>query len=286
MLFSETERRELAEFFAKRFSDPSVRSMLARQAGVDDPAKDATPDVAWERLITTAQTKRRLPHLAVVASRTDQTDQNLQAVCNLLGARARIVRTRLMTATAAASVALGFGVLGWHMGANDTAPVVAEAEIVAPIEVETVAAVEPIEEVVEVPVVEEEPQPKIDLSGPGYITSHKKPKLVSNGPAWKNGRCTHNEPGDFVGYYYAGKDLPGRQGETIEIKMGVNVRSEYPGNHNNFNKRGIVRCILKRGDMVKLTDPPILVPGDRFWIPLYHGDIVKEVDPPDMVAIR
>ena len=35
MLFSEVERRELAEFFAKRFSDDSVRSLLARQAGID-----------------------------------------------------------------------------------------------------------------------------------------------------------------------------------------------------------------------------------------------------------
>ena len=36
MLFSENERRELAEFFAKRFSEPQVRSMLARQAGLKE----------------------------------------------------------------------------------------------------------------------------------------------------------------------------------------------------------------------------------------------------------
>ena len=46
MLFSEGERRELAEFFAKRFSDASVRSMLARQAGIDAGAAEMVATVA------------------------------------------------------------------------------------------------------------------------------------------------------------------------------------------------------------------------------------------------
>ena len=109
MLFSENERRELAEFFAKRFSEPQVRSMLAKQAGLKEDEKPNEPTTAWEALITTAQNRRKLPKLAIVAARTDQTDQNLQAVCNLLGARARIVRNRVITATAAAGLAIGFG---------------------------------------------------------------------------------------------------------------------------------------------------------------------------------
>mgnify|MGYP006198870411 FL=1 len=115
MLFSEGERRELAEFFAKRFSDDSVRSLLARQAGIDAGEATSDPTDAWADLITTAQNRRRLPNLAIVASKTDQTDQNLQAVCNLLGARARIVRNRVVTGLAAASIALGFGIAGWSL---------------------------------------------------------------------------------------------------------------------------------------------------------------------------
>ena len=51
------------------------------------------------------------------------------------------------------------------------------------------------------------------------------------------------------------------------MELGVNVRQDYPGLHNDFDKRSKVRCILKRGDKVKLTAAPILVPGDRFWSP-------------------
>ena len=78
MLFSENERRELAEFFAKRFSDDSVRNMLARQAGLETGDKTGQPTDDWEHLITTAQNRRRLPNLAIVASRIDQSDQNPQ----------------------------------------------------------------------------------------------------------------------------------------------------------------------------------------------------------------
>ena len=58
MLFSENECRELAAFFAKRFSEPSVRTMLARQAGIKEDLDGDQPDLAWERLITTAQNRR------------------------------------------------------------------------------------------------------------------------------------------------------------------------------------------------------------------------------------
>ena len=67
MLFSENECRELAAFFAKRFSEPSVRTMLARQAGIKEELDGDQPDRAWEQLITTAQNRRKLPKLAIVA---------------------------------------------------------------------------------------------------------------------------------------------------------------------------------------------------------------------------
>ena len=60
MLFSETERRELAKFFAKRFSEPQVRSMLARQAGIKEDPETTEPNVAWEALITAAQNRKKL----------------------------------------------------------------------------------------------------------------------------------------------------------------------------------------------------------------------------------
>jgi hypothetical protein len=281
MLFSENERRELAAFFAKRFSEPSVRTMLARQAGIKEDAETAAPDIAWERLITTAQNRRKLPKLAIVASKTDTTDQNLQAVCNLLGARARIVRNRVIGVAAAASLALSFGIAGFNLGTDDSNATLvaietvpgtpAVAEVIAPEIVEAIPAIEVVE-----------PEP----TGPAYVTAHTPPTERENGSVWRNGRCTYEKDGDFIGYWYAGGDFPGVQGETVEVTMGVNVRMDYPGLHNDFDKRAKVRCILKRGDKVKLTQAAILVPPDKYWVPLYHGDLVKEAPDENLVAVR
>lgn len=281
MLFSENERRELAAFFAKRFSEPSVRTMLARQAGIKEDAETAAPDIAWERLITTAQNRRKLPKLAIVASKTDTTDQNLQAVCNLLGARARIVRNRVIGVAAAASLALSFGIAGFSLGTDDSNATLAAIETVpeAPAVAEVIAP-EVVEAIPAIEVVEPEPV------GPAYVTAHTPPTERESGPAWRNGRCTYEKDGDFIGYWYAGGDLPGAQGETVEVTMGVNVRMDYPGLHNDFDKRAKVRCILKRGDKVKLTQAAILVPPDKYWVPLYHGDLVEEAPDENLVAVR
>jgi len=296
MLFSESECRELAEFFAKRFSEPSIRSMLANQAGLKELSKADTPTDAWEQLITTAQNRRKLPTLAIVASKTDQEDQNLQAVCNLLGARSRIIRNRVAGAAAAAVLALGFGLAGFSLGTDGDVPVVADLNSDTPSLAEE-ANIEPstddvlladstipVEEVVEEVEVEELNLP--DPNDPGYVNAHTPPEERHNGPAWRNGRCTYEKDGDFIGYWYAGAEMPGRQGETIEVKMGVNVRKDYPGRHNEFNKRAKVRCIVKRGDSIKLTAAPILVPPDKYWVPLYHGDIVEEAPDESLVAVR
>ena len=284
MLFSEGERRELAEFFAKRFSDDSVRSLLARQAGIDAGEATSDPTDAWADLITTAQNRRRLPNLAIVASKTDQTDQNLQAVCNLLGARARIVRNRVVTGLAAASIALGFGIAGWSMGAQGEASTVAEAP--TPEAVTEVVAVAEVPEVAPEPAVPEvAPEPAVP-AGPAYTRSHTPPEERPTGPAWRNGRCTYDKDSDFIGYWYAGDTSPGLQGEVVTVELGVNVRQDCPGLHNDFDKRSKVRCILKRGDKVKLTAAPILVPGDRFWVPLFHGDLVEEAPEENLVAVR
>jgi hypothetical protein len=296
MLFSESECRELAEFFAKRFSEPSIRSMLANQAGLKDHSKADTPIDAWEQLITTAQNRRKLPRLAIVASKTDQEDQNLQAVCNLLGARARIIRNRVTGVAAAAALALGFGMAGFSLGNDADAQVVADLNSDIPTMAEKVV-IEPSPEHVRAsesttPANEDGEAIEVaeanlpDPNDPGYVNAHTPPEERQNGPAWRNGRCTYENDGDFIGYWYAGAEMPGRQGETIQVNMGVNVRKDYPGRHNGFDKRAKVRCIVKRGDTIKLSAAPILVPPDKYWVPLYHGDIVEEAPDENLVAVR
>jgi hypothetical protein len=138
----------------------------------------------------------------------------------------------------------------------------------------------PAPPIAEVAVVEALPAP------PAYTRGHTPPKDRTRGPAWHSGRCTYDKPSDFIGYWYAGEDNPGAVGQTITVEIGVNVRADYPDTHNDFDKRTKVRCILKRGDKVKLTSTPILVPGDRFWVPLYHGDLVEEAPEENLVAVR
>ena len=233
MLFSEGERRELAEFFAKRFSDDSVRSLLARQAGIDAGEAALDPTDAWADLIT-AQNRRRLPNLAIVASKTDQTDQNLQAVCNLLGARARIVRNRVVTGLAAASIALGFGIAGWSMGAQGEASTVAGAP--TPEAVPEVVAVAEVPEVAPEPAVPEvAPEPRFPPVQP--TRSHTPPEERLTGPRMATDAAPTTSDSDFIGYWYAGDTSPGLQGEVVTVELGVNVRQDYPGLHNDFDKR-------------------------------------------------
>lgn len=290
MLFSENERRELAEFFAKRFSDDSVRKMLARQAGLETEEHTGRPTDDWELLISTAQDRRRLPNLAIVASRTDHSDKNLQAVCNLLGARARIMRNRILTGVAAASVALGFGAIGWTVGTQDTPPAsepLASATLQLDDDTPAAGAAPTVSKLgSDASSVEGAALSSTPAASPTHVTHHSPPEDRNNGPAWRNGRCTYDKTGDFIGYWYAGENNPGTTGDTVTVELGVNVRMDYPDAHNNFDKRTKVRCILKRGDKVKLTAAPILVPGNRYWVPLYHGDLVEEAPEENLVAVR
>lgn len=275
MLFSETERRELAAFFAKRFSDPTVRVMLAKRAGVK-----AEADESWNALIEHAQRRRKLDKLALVASKMDQSDDNLQAVCNLLGARARATRTRAMAVCTAAAVALGFGLGGWMLGSEEapvTASVLTEAPALA------LAATAPVPEPEPTPLVA--PQPEPEAAPVKKLTAWEARKLARaearknrppTGPAWRNGRCTYDKPGQFIGYWYGGKDFTAGPGHQVNVEIAVNVRKDYPNGTNGFNKQAPVRCILRRGDTVKLTGEAIPVGNGHYWVPLYHGDLVAE----------
>ena len=326
MLFSESERHELAAFFAKRFSDPTVRAMLAKRAGVKEADDDDSPNEAWDSLILQAQRRRKLSRLALVASKMDQSDQNLQAVCNLLGARARAVRNRTIAGGLAATLALGFGFGGWMIGSDE--PQNAEPELAQVVEVapEPVAAFVVPEAPPAKPLSKEEAR-KLAKEAEKLARAEAKAakklakeqaraaeklaraeakaakKLAKEqakearrlarqqealareearknrppyGPAWRNGRCTYDKPGQFVGYWYAGKEHPGSVGEVIDIGVSVNVRQDHPSSQNGYNTKAPVRCILRRGDKVKLTGAAIEVSRGHYWVPLYHGDLIAE----------
>ena len=76
-------------------------------------------------------------------------------------------------------------------------------------------------------------------------------------------------PGELVGYWYAGPTAPGKAGDRITVPRDLNVRADYPDQHNNFNARAQVRCTLGEGADLVLTADPIAVPGGAYWVPLH-----------------
>ena len=77
------------------------------------------------------------------------------------------------------------------------------------------------------------------------------------------------EPGELVGYWYAGRESPGSKGDQIKVPRDHNVRVDYPDRHNNYNRRAKIRCTLGVGQDLVLTADPIRVPGDAYWVPLH-----------------
>ncbi|RME23990.1 MAG: hypothetical protein D6798_12320, partial [Deltaproteobacteria bacterium] len=94
-------------------------------------------------------------------------------------------------------------------------------------------------------------------------------------------RGCQGEAGEIVGYWYAGATAPGAAGDTITVPRDVNVRADYPDRHNGYDARAPVRCTLAKGDRITLAADPILVPGDRYWVPLVAtGDTSSSTSTP------
>ncbi|HCH63793.1 MAG: hypothetical protein CL927_03395 [Deltaproteobacteria bacterium] len=77
------------------------------------------------------------------------------------------------------------------------------------------------------------------------------------------------EPGELVGYWYAGRESPGSKGDLIKVPRDLNVRADYPDRHNNYDRRAKINCTLGVGQNLVLTADPIRVPGDAYWVPLH-----------------
>ena len=81
-------------------------------------------------------------------------------------------------------------------------------------------------------------------------------------------RCTFEGNGEIIGYWYAGDNKPDVQNGWTTISFGRNVRADYPEKHNGYNARAQINCVLFDNTSVPVQDEPILVAGDKYWIPL------------------
>lgn len=292
------ERSNLASFYAKRFPDPTDRSELARAAAIVEPSTPVTSArAAWDRLLADAEDAGRLARLAHAAADRDPDDANLRRAALLIGP-APSVWPKLALATAAVGVpvlaVLAVGVVALSVGAFDTAPANAaprataspSVAVVAPADAPDGPAVVATETPAEAaddavpaarPVEDEPAEPPADapIAATTPHTADSAPVVASARPANDSGRCTLSG-GGLIGYWYAGTESPGTVGQTLTVDSAMNVRGHVPSVSNHFDARGPIRCVLVKGDRVRLSHAPVPVPVGSFWVPLYSGDVVSE----------
>ncbi len=283
MRFDDKEIQELADFFSRRFPDPLLRQRMASAAGLSDD------DSGWGALLLRAQSTGRLAHLADVAFAEAPEDENLRDVRQILTAPRRRKQTIFAVSSAVALaliLVVTFAATRSGPGAEQPvqpAAVLASADNTPPPDARTAAPV-PVEPEPVVPVVKapEPPEAPEVREAPAVPEAPAEPAGADAEPAptpraapasrASTGRCRAGQ-GELIGYWYAGADAPGAAGATISVPVTVNVRADYPDEHNRFNARADVQCVLLEGDRLTLTADPIRVPGQRYWVPLYGGDL-------------
>ncbi len=82
-------------------------------------------------------------------------------------------------------------------------------------------------------------------------------------------RCSIEGSGERIGYWYAGAEPPEVDNGWTVIPRGTNVRVDYPEKHNGYNAKSPVSCVLFANMRVPVKEDPILVAGDKYWVPLY-----------------
>ena len=301
MEFEVQEIRDLAEFFAKRFPALADRERIAQSAGL--PSENLGGDVlqAWERVVRAAMEGGKLWNLAEAGRIARPADANLRDLANAFGDSRGGTKRRYLAAAVVVLAVGGFGfALTQPNPLSDAEPTDSTVAVIEPLvapEVETTLAVtEPGEDAAETAVVEAAPKveaapvpvpvPAVALAPTtpkAVVQQAKAPVVAAVTPVPRKrriipadgvqGRCGGARQ-EIVGYWYAGDTTPGLTGEVVDIGRTVNVRQDYPRYNNGYSSRSEVVCWLKTGDKVKLTQAPIYVDGDVYWVPLVAGDLI------------
>ena len=269
---------EVAVFLDRRFPTAQDRAALARLAGLRGTHAD------WLQILEDAASQGRLARLVRAAAGLRPDDANLLAMAEWCeqqhrSAQVALVRTWAPRGLLAAGVAAAALALSWSVNPapqgvapEDALAQVSHAVPAADVSDATteVLAAEPLSAVASAPPLPTETGslavPETPVAPPPTATA----AVVD--PDRPRGRCRSSDR--IVGYWYAGRSAPGAQGEVLTMDYAVRVRLDYPDAHNQFNARAAVTCHLVPGDRVRLTDAPIHVPGDAYWVPLTDGDLL------------
>ena len=87
-------------------------------------------------------------------------------------------------------------------------------------------------------------------------------------------KCNYKTGEDLYGYWWGGKNLHLKKGNTIIIGEWSHVREEFPAPKNRFNIKTNSNCVLRPGEKVELKDEPVMINGHA-WIAIY-GDSIQE----------
>lgn len=275
---SQEDRQALWLAFEKRFPLGLEKEFLLQEAHLEQMFELST---SWEDIFETLQHQprafRRLLNSAV-DMRPD--DQNLSEVAELLRPEANT--TWFIGIATAISVAI-LATIAFPMESNQNPfertdrNAASHARMMAPS-----TTLDVVELPVVTPVVEpialnnggsEEQEVREGLSALDEISvdlTALKPNIptpvlqVNN----QTQRCSFEGNGEIIGYWYAGPEKPNIQDGWTTISYGRNVRLDYPEEHNGYNARAAVTCVLFDNMAVPVQDEPILVAGNRYWVPL------------------
>lgn len=169
----------------------------------------------WPELVIAAHRARRLPALARAVAQQIPGDE-------LASQMARDLRPSRPWGLVAAVAAIGaLALVAWPSAEPVVEPVpqVAAETVAEPV----AAALTPVE------------------VAPPLVPSDRVPRGGCKAPN-----------GQTVGWWYAGASAPGREGETITLRRGANVRAGVPAKKNGWRLQPAVGCGLQAGDVITL----------------------------------
>jgi hypothetical protein len=292
MQLEHQELNDLATFFSKRAPSAEERYLIRQRARIQAGGTQSSNSLSgWMQILEDASDQRKLHRLAYIISAEYPDDNNLQQVCQLLAEKHLNKGLRQTAMFGLPVAAIAMTMLLWPRG--DVAALqpqsVSTPEITTALLQPQTAQLQP--QSVKTPEAPEvatlQPQSVKEASdllepavrkGPKRTLKQQTP-IASNqqqptGSELLHVACDRAE-NEVIGYWYSGENAVGQQGDTVTIAQTVNVRAEYPSFRNEYSPRTPVQCVLFEGEQIKLSHPPILVAGDRYWIPVTGRDLIR-----------
>lgn len=286
-------QKELIEAFSKRFTNTISRGRLLNKARIPWPKQTEN---SWENIFfCLANNPILLKKLLHTAIQTRPDDQNLRDIVALLAPNPTFHRSlgQSIAILAGAVCALfAYAQFDQNVGkllslkSPDTETELAQIQKETPLKPFSMAVARETKEV-QIGTESAAPilKPKTHIPSSADTqktftstqntkrskTESSKTMLPKTPESKSTKRCRIEGNGELIGYWYAGSTPPEAKDGWITMRNGINVRLDYPDEHNGYNSRAPITCVLFRNSKVPMNKPAIHVPGNKYWIPLYSS---------------